>query len=261
MISPGFLAAFVAAWGALEIFGSSPPVPLSALTALAASAACVFGFVASQGTLTAAEVFARLGLGRPTTRSMVAALTVGSAVVGTFAVGAAISGVHLHWRSNWPAVLVGALLFHGVAEELVWRGFVFGHLRRTHDRRTAIRRSMPLIALTHVPILFGNGLLVGSLAIATASVTCVPFSYLYEQGGRTIWPAAVLHGFVGMWQVPERSYPDSYQPVILLATLAVPFLVHAFGDTYFGTSAATGDRRSSQTTNPSRVQESRKAQT
>ena len=181
---------------------------------------------------------ARLGLGMPSIRSVGAALATGSAVVGTFVGGAALSGVHLKMRPNWPAVLAGALLFHGVSEELVWRGFAFGHLRRQSDRKTAIQRSIPLIAVTHVPIIVTNGPVVGALAVATAAITCLPLSYLYERGGRTIWPAAILHGLIGTWQLAERTYPVRYQIVILLATIVVPFSAYAFGDRFFGSTTS-----------------------
>jgi hypothetical protein len=122
-------------------------------------------------------------------------------------------------------VLIGLLLFHGVAEELVWRGFAFGHLRRKFTFRRAVAGSMPLIAITHLPIVIGSGALVGGLAMTTAAITCLPLANLYERGGRTIWAAAILHGLIGTWQLFERSYPPSFQLVILAATMVVPLAV------------------------------------
>jgi membrane protease YdiL (CAAX protease family) len=231
-----FLATFGAAFSALELLSSSPPTPVRALAALGVSGGFVAAYELTHETRRQ-ELVARLGLGTPSIRALGAALAAGAAVVTTFVGGAALSGVHLELRSNWPAVLGGALVFHGLAEELIWRGFVFGHLRRGRDRKTAIRRSIPLIALTHVPIIISNGPLVGTLAVATAAITCLPLSYLYERGRRTIWPAAILHGLIGTWQLAERTYPVRYQMVILLATIVAPLSVYAFGDRFFGTSA------------------------
>jgi membrane protease YdiL (CAAX protease family) len=178
----------------------------------------------------------RLGIGRPTRRALIAATLVGAAVVATFVDGAAVLGIELELRPNWPAVLVGALLFHGVAEEMVWRGYVYGHLRAGTSFRRAVRRSMPLIALTHVPIIVGNGLGVGALAVLSAIVTCLPFAYLYDRGGRTIWAPAIVHGLVGTWQLFERTYPLQYSLFVIVGSIVTPLAAFAFGDRFFRTT-------------------------
>jgi hypothetical protein len=65
--------------------------------------------------------------------------------------------------------------------------------------------STPVIAATPVPIIIGSGWLVGALAV----FTCLPLSYLYERGGGTIRPPAIVHGLIGTWQVVERTYPSN----------------------------------------------------
>jgi hypothetical protein len=44
-----------------------------------------------------------------------------------------------------------------------------------------------------VPIVFSTGLVAGGVAIRVAVLTFVPFATLYEQGGNTIWPPAIVH--------------------------------------------------------------------
>jgi membrane protease YdiL (CAAX protease family) len=131
-------------------------------------------------------------------------------------------------------VLAASLLFHGFAEELVWRGFLFGHLRQSATFGGAVVRSMPLLALTHVPILLMSGVLVGALAVLTAIATCLPLAYLWERGGRTVWAPALLHGLIGTWQLFERTYPVTFSVVLLVAAIGVPLLALMFGDRFFG---------------------------
>ena len=50
---------------------------------------------------------------------------------------------------------------------------------------------MPLIAVTHIPIVVTLGPAVGLGAMAVAAVTSMPLAYLYETGRRTIWAPAV----------------------------------------------------------------------
>jgi membrane protease YdiL (CAAX protease family) len=135
-------------------------------------------------------------------------------------------------------VLGGVLLFHGLAEELVWRGYVYGHLRRTNSFRGAVIRTVPLIALTHVPIILSNGLAVGSLAVLSAAVTCLPLAYLYDRGGRTVWPPAIVHGLIGTWQLFDRTYPVEFSLLILCGSILTPLTAFLFGDRFFAVRAA-----------------------
>lgn len=233
MRKTGFAVTFLAAWFALDRLATSPPTPFSALLAFAAA-----GVVLAIGELAVFHTPARnlirtLGLNPTNGRALFAAAVVGAGVLVTYLGGAAALGVDLELRDNWPMVLVGLLLFHGVAEELVWRGLVFGHLRRQFTFRRAVAWSMPWIALTHLPIVVGSGWLVGGLAMTSAAITCLPLAHLWERGGRTIWAAAVLHGLIGTWQLFERSYPPTYQLVILTASIVVPLAAFAFGDRFF----------------------------
>jgi membrane protease YdiL (CAAX protease family) len=215
---------FLAAWAALDRLATSPPTISSALLALGGA-----GVVLATGEMLLGRPLralpGTLGLGRPRSQALLVALLVGAAVVGTYLVGAALTGVTLRLRPEWPAVLVAVLLFNGVAEELVWRGFAFGHLRRAMPFRAAVGWSVPLVALTHVPIILGNGALIGLLAVATAAVTCLPFARLWERGGRTIWAPACLHGLIDTWQLLERTYPPWFPIVVVAASTVVPLAV------------------------------------
>ena len=227
-----FLATFVAAWLLLDRLVTSPPTLLSASVALAASSCALFLGQRALG-VPWPRIPASLGLGRPVGRALVVAAAVGGAYFLSLLAGAQAVGVTLELRSNWPVVLVTVLLFHGLAEELVWRGFAFAHLRRTATFRRAVLRSMPLIVLTHVPIVVTNGPVVGLLALVTAATTCLPLAYLWERGGMTVWAPALLHGLVGTWQLFERSYPVRFSVVMLLASIAVPMLAFVAGDRFF----------------------------
>jgi hypothetical protein len=87
---------------------------------------------------------------------------------------------------------------------------------------------MPLIALTHVPIILGNGLAVGGLAVVTAIVTCLPLAHLYDRGGRTVWAPAIVHGLIGTWQLFERTFPVEFSVLILAGSIVTPLLAFAF---------------------------------
>jgi len=231
-----FLVTFLAAWLALDRLVTSPPTVVSATISLAAASAVLLVGELVLSHTAPHDLGRRLGLGRPTARALAVAAIVGGAVLATYVgVGAALD-IELEVRSNWPAVLAGVLLFHGVAEELVWRGFAFGHLRRTATFRRAVVRTIPLLALTHVPIMVNTGVGVGALAVVSAAVTCLPLALLWERGGRTIWAPALLHGLIGTWQLFDRdSYGTEFGLVIVGTSILVPLAACAFGDRWYGT--------------------------
>jgi membrane protease YdiL (CAAX protease family) len=236
-----FLATFLGGWTALDAAVTSPPSPVSATVALAGAAAVLAIGQRILGWPWRA-IPASLGLGRPVLRAVAVAGIVGSGVVLCLPLGARAIGVTLELRPNWPSVLVGALVFHGLAEELVWRGFVFGHLRRTRTFWRAVAWSVPLIALTHLPIVVSSGFAVGVLATLTAAATCLPFAYLWERGAGTIWAPALLHGLIGTWQLFERTYPDRYSIVVMTATIVVPMAVFLFRDRFFRAARGSSAR-------------------
>jgi membrane protease YdiL (CAAX protease family) len=230
----GFLVTFLAAWFALDRLATSPMMPVTAGIALLVAAA----------VLAAGEILVK---------AVVAAGIVSLAVVAAYLVAARVLGLDLALRAEWPLVLVGVFLFNGLAEEMVWRGFAFRHLREGRTFRRAVLWSMPLIALTHVPILLANGPLVGVLAMVSAAITCLPLAYLYERGGRTIWAPALVHATVDTWALLQPGYPMTFSIVVLVVSITVPLLAFAFGDRFFGHPADQPMTLRSSTGRPSAI--------
>ncbi|MBU2666198.1 CPBP family intramembrane metalloprotease [Actinoplanes bogorensis] len=201
---------FLIAWLALDRLATAPPAPGRSLLALAIA------------VLVVADL---RGLARPPLRTCLIALVAGALVVTGYLGGAALLGVSLHLRPDWPLVLAGVLIFHGLAEEFVWRGLAFRWLRERHSFGRAVAWSMPLIAVTHVPLLFGAPWFVAVLGIVTAAVTCVPLAWLWEHGNRTIWAPAIVHAAIGMWQLWERDYPPTFSLVVVGSSIVLPLLV------------------------------------
>ena len=117
---------------------------------------------------------------------------------------------------------------HGLAEELVWRGFVFRRLRETHAFWPAVWWSMPFVVAAHVPIVLTVGPVVGLGAMLVAAVTSVPLSYLYEWGRRTLWAPALVHTAIDSFKIVELPAGTTTFSLSLIAvSLAAPLLVFA----------------------------------
>jgi membrane protease YdiL (CAAX protease family) len=132
-------------------------------------------------------------------------------------------------RPGWPWLLVGAFAFHGLAEELVWRGYAYRRLREGRSFGRAVVLSMPLVAAAHVPVLLGSGLAVGSAALIVAALTSVPFAYLWEMGRGTIWAPAMLHTAIDAFKlvVIPVGATLTFSLALAAVSVVVPLLVLA----------------------------------
>lgn len=140
-----------------------------------------------------AAAFRFLGFGRPDSRTFIITAVTGLFTLLFFPVFSAITGATVAIPDNWLWKLSGIIAIHGIAEEALFRGFLFHHLRfgRTFNRAAFL--SLLVFAAAHVylftympaPLAFFSTLL--SLASA------FPFAYLFERGGNTIWSPALMH--------------------------------------------------------------------
>ena len=134
-------------------------------------------------------------------------------------------------KSDWLWVLVGAIALNGLAEETLFRGFVFGHLRQAgHSFRRAAVISMLIFGAVHLFLFTSNPFLVAFLATGLAIAAAFPFAFLYERAGNTIWAGVILH--VGahafrLVDIPEAQILTVASVWILIQFGAV-FLVFAF---------------------------------
>jgi membrane protease YdiL (CAAX protease family) len=178
-----FLAGFAVLYGVLAGTGSADRTGRWGLLSLAvvlASAVAVERVLVGVPLLEAPR---RLGLGNPGWRAPVLALGISALVLLVHPLSAAVTGEPVALRPGWPWLLIGTFAFHGVAEEVVWRGHAF---RRLREGRSFLG------------------------AVLVAAVTALPLSHLYEGGRNTVWAPAIVHTSI-----------DSFTLVVLLA-LAVP---------------------------------------
>ncbi len=167
-----------------------------------------------------------LGFGRPGVRALLLALAVS---VPVLVVPAVVAGVTPVLRPGWPWLLVGIFAFHGLAEELVWRGYAYRRLRADRTFGRAVVASMPLVVAAHVPIVFGSGLAVGGAAMVVAASTTVAFAHLWEMGRGTIWAPALLHTAIDSFKlvVLPPGATVTFSLVLAAVSATVPLLVLA----------------------------------
>lgn len=134
-----------------------------------------------------------LGLGRPAARGSLAALGIGGLLLTVPLVFARATGASIALAPDAFLLLPGLFAQAGVAEETLFRGYLFRRLRLGRSFWRAATLAM-------VPFVAVHGLLfvtlpwqIAALSLIVAAVLSFPFAYLFELGGGTIWPPALLH--------------------------------------------------------------------
>ena len=147
-------------------------------------AACVLArrIIARERLATAVRT---IGLGRPTTRSIYVALGVGAVLLLTIPAYAAVTGSSMTIYPGWLLLLPGLFAQGGVAEETLFRGYLFGALRRRHPFwRAALLSAGPFVA-AHLLLFATMTWPVALAALLLALITSFPLAHLFEQLERT----------------------------------------------------------------------------
>ncbi|MFN8445006.1 MAG: CPBP family intramembrane glutamic endopeptidase [Caldilineaceae bacterium] len=138
----------------------------------------------------------RLGLGWSGWPALGVALLIALLQLAVYPLITWLTGYRWTLPPNWLWTMVGIFALHGVAEEVLYRAFLFGHLRQGRSFWRAAWLAVLLFTLSHLPILATQGLLVGGAAVMLSIASSFAFARLYEQGRNTIWAPALVHGAV-----------------------------------------------------------------
>jgi membrane protease YdiL (CAAX protease family) len=221
-----FLLGFLLLWGtltataALDSSGRLGPVALAAVLAAAVL------IERARRPAGPREMLRRLGLGRPSWRALGVAGLIGALILLVYPVLAALTGSTIGLQADWPWLVVAVFALHGLAEELVWRGYAFRRLRAGRTFREAVLWTMPLIAATHLPIVLSLGPTIGLGAMVVAAITSLPLAYLYEVGRRTIWAPAIVHTAIDSFKlvVIPAGTAATLSLLLIAVSIVVPLL-------------------------------------
>lgn len=170
-----------------------------------------------------------LGLGRPAATGVLVTLGAGLLLLAVIPVYAALRGTTLVAYPGWPWLLPGLFAQSGIAEETLFRGFLFQHLRRGRSFwRAAALASVPFVAV-HIILFATMPWPLALAAVLLSTVMTFPLAHLFELGGRTIWPPALMHFIVqGTIKVVEAPGDNTLAMVWMGASAVLPFVVFLF---------------------------------
>ena len=168
-----------------------------------------------------------IGLGRPAPVGIVAALLLSAALLLVIPLFVASTGAELSAYPGWTLLVAGLFAQAGIAEEVLFRGYLFRHIREGRAFWPAALIAMLPFVAVHLVIFASQSWPIALAAVLLSAVMSFPLAYLFELGGDTIWPPAVLH-FVaqGAIKVVQVENGDGIPlPVVwMIACAIVPFL-------------------------------------
>jgi membrane protease YdiL (CAAX protease family) len=172
-----------------------------------------------------------LGLGKPSGRSIGAAVLVGAAMMAMLPLYAAVTGTSLRMLPASPLIVLGLFAQAGIAEETLFRGYLFHHYRQTRSFwRAAGAAAVPFVAV-HVILLATMPWEIALGATLVAAATSFPLAHLFEMGRFTIWAPAIVHTVIqgGIKLVEVEGGPPTQLYLFWLAASAiVPFAAFLF---------------------------------
>jgi membrane protease YdiL (CAAX protease family) len=172
-----------------------------------------------------------VGLGRPDLTGLTAAGIVGVSILLVVPVFVLVTGAAVTWIPGSLPLLPGLFAQAGIAEEVLFRGFLFGRLRRGRSfLRAATLATVPFAAV-HLLMFLTMPWPVAAAALLLSLVLSFPLAALFELGGSTIWAPAVVHFAVqGTVKVLDVSGEGAAVfPLVWMAAsalLPLPVLLH-----------------------------------
>jgi membrane protease YdiL (CAAX protease family) len=85
------------------------------------------------------------------------------------------------------------ILVNGITEEVLYRGFVFGHLQQEYSFNRAAMLCASLFAAQHLYLIFSIGWISGLASVVLAALLTLLLVYIFARGGNSLGGPAILH--------------------------------------------------------------------
>lgn len=142
------------------------------------------------------EALLTLGLGAPRPRALFRALLLCAALLAFYPIFSLVAGAELRLHPNWPILAIGIVAQAGVAEETVFRGFLFRRFRESRSFwRAALLAAVPFVAV-HALLFLTMDFAIALASLLLAVSISFPLAWLFERGGGSIWAPAIVHAVV-----------------------------------------------------------------
>ena len=222
----GFVAVFLVLQGVADVLGSD-----RGQAGLVVGAVVVAAILAAERFLYGRPLAAGardVGLGTPAAQGLQVAAALGLLLLLVIPAFARVTGASVVFSPGWAWLVPGLFGQAGVAEEVLFRGYLFRHIRKGRPFwRAAFLSAVPFVAV-HLLLFLTLPWAVALAAVLLATLLSFPLAYLFELGGDTIWAPALVHFVIqGAIKVVVVEGPGTglFPFVWMAASATLPFLV------------------------------------
>src|SRR5215208_1546611 len=114
------------------------------------------------------SALAALGFGRPGRVPLTVSVAVSVLLIACLPLVFRLAGADFVLPDNWIVLVLGIVLLNGIAEETIYRGYLFRRLREGRTFHSAVLIGVALHTLAHVPLIAAAGIAVGLAGIVVA---------------------------------------------------------------------------------------------
>lgn len=142
------------------------------------------------------EIAFGLGLRRPHAPALMWTAVLVLAMAAAILVSAGVRGFSLALVPSAAWFALGIFAQGGVAEEVLFRGFLFRRLRATRPFwRAAWVAAIPFVGV-HMLLFLTMDFATALAAVLLAVSLSFPLAWLFEASGNSIWPPAIVHAVI-----------------------------------------------------------------
>ena len=177
------------------------------------------------------DALSSLGLSAPNSRGLVISFLLSLILLVAIPIFGLATSTKIEFRQDTLWAIPGLFAQAGIAEEALFRGYLFGQIRKSRSFwRAAFLSAIPFV-IVHLILFFTMPMAIAAAALLLAVVISFPLAYLYELSGRTIWAPALLHfvvqGAIKLVTITEGSFQDLAM-FWMGASAVIPWIVFAW---------------------------------
>jgi membrane protease YdiL (CAAX protease family) len=131
-----------------------------------------------------------------------------------------VVGTAVSLQPGWYLLIAGLFAQGGLAEETVFRGFLFRHFRQGRRFwRAAVLAAIPFVAV-HLLLFLSLEPAIALASVLLAVSISFPLAWLFERAGNAVWPPAIVH-FVLQGSIKLVAVDESRFLTLAIAWMAL----------------------------------------
>ena len=172
-----------------------------------------------------------LGFGRTNFKNLLPGIVIAVALLLLYPILGYILNAKVFLAKDWHLNFIGLFLTGGLTEEMLFRGYFFGSLRRKMSFRKAVFISALFFTLAHLVMFTYMDWPIALLSTLLAVATSIPLAFLFEKGSNTVWSPAIVHTAIRtvglVVTVDEKHFPQ-FSMLWIVGCMVLPYVVLLF---------------------------------